>query len=201
MHERTHSQAPSLLRDHFLSGAPLSPPPICCRRPAWCGRRAIVITSGDSAAVTSEADSSLGPAWGWLSWVVLRCFIQSISRVHPSITAWTAARLQSPPLTVSGACSDACPSRRRCHPAILSSVAPSSGPQHQNLLLMGGTRHRPIGCFWGSRAAACAGVGAVLLPSVTCAQNRACFLQSRQSSRADAAYPGTRPCSAAHTHG
>lgn len=77
--------------------------------------------------------------------MALRCFVQSVSRVHPAITACTAARLQSPRLTVSGACSAACPPRRRCHAAILCSAAPSSCPQHRDLLLTGGTRRRPSG--------------------------------------------------------
>lgn len=113
-------------------------------------------------------------------------------RVHGSTPAVPAPRgLRSLPSGVSTASALPCSHPVLCRPLLLPSASGSSPD---------GRHAAPERCFWGSRAA-CAGVGAALLPSVPCAQNRACVLQSRRSSRADAAGPGTRPSSAAHTHG
>ena len=62
----------------------------------------------------------------WDSFVV----VQSLSRVRFSATPWTAAHQASCPSPSARPCTDSCPSRRWCHPAISSSVVPfSSCPQ------------------------------------------------------------------------
>ena len=45
------------------------------------------------------------------------------------VTPWTAARQASLSFTISGVCSDSCPSIWWCHPTISSSVTPFSYPQ------------------------------------------------------------------------
>ena len=51
---------------------------------------------------------------------------QSLSRVWPFATLWTAALRASLSFTISRICSDSCPLCRWCHPTISSSVVPFS---------------------------------------------------------------------------
>ena len=53
-------------------------------------------------------------------------FAQSLSRVWPFATLWTAALRASLSFTISRICSDSCPLCRWCHPTISSSVVPFS---------------------------------------------------------------------------
>ena len=52
--------------------------------------------------------------------------VQSLSRVQLFVTPWTAACPASLSFTVSGICSNSCPSSQWCHPTISFSVVPFS---------------------------------------------------------------------------
>ena len=160
-HTHAHSQAPVAALRAFPTMAPPSARPPS----AVTGRR-------DVGTVPSLSRDFRGRLLPELDSGVI---VQSMSRAQPFITAWTAARLTSLSLAISRSLlrlmsiASVMPSSPlvRCRPLLLPSASGSSpdgryaasSDPGQNTLL--GKR----------RAAVCAGVGAVLLPSVTCTRS------------------------------
>ena len=78
--------------------------------------------------------------------VVPPVVVQSLSRVQPSVTPWTAAHCAPLSFPSPGACSNSCPLSQWCHPTISSSVFPfsclqsfpASGPFLMNWLFTSG---------------------------------------------------------------